>query len=56
MYRKLGNAATNALYAKDHPHTSPKGADLSADAFAQVVREGSSPLKGLVKADIKLVC
>jgi rhamnogalacturonan acetylesterase len=55
MYKKLGNAATNVLYPKDHTHTSPKGADLSANAFAQAVREGSSPLKGLVKADIELL-
>lgn len=37
MYRKLGNASTNALYPFDHTHTSPHGADLSAQAFTQAI-------------------
>ncbi|KAI1820592.1 carbohydrate esterase family 12 protein [Xylaria intraflava] len=37
MYLKLGNAATNALYPNDHTHTSPEGADLSAQAFTQAI-------------------
>jgi rhamnogalacturonan acetylesterase len=55
MYKKLGDGATNALYPKDHTHTSPEGADLSANAFAQAVSEGESPLKELVRPDIELV-
>ncbi|KAK8041391.1 hypothetical protein PG994_014398 [Apiospora phragmitis] len=39
-YRRLGNSGTNALYPKDHTHTSPAGADLSAQAFAQAVATG----------------
>lgn len=55
MYERLGDEETNALYPKDHTHTSPKGAELSANAFAQAVREGESPLKEFVKADIPVV-
>jgi rhamnogalacturonan acetylesterase len=55
MYKKLGDGATNALYPKDHTHTSPEGADLSANAFAQAVSEGENPLKELVRPDIELV-
>lgn len=55
MYAKLGDGATNALYPKDHTHTSPEGADLSANAFAQAVKEGENPLKEFVRDDIELV-
>lgn len=55
MYLKLGDGATNALYPKDHTHTSPEGADLSANAFAQAVREGDNPLKDFVRDDIEVV-
>lgn len=53
MYKKLGNAATNALYPKDHTHTSPTGADLSAQAFAQAIRlnwNGTTPITPYIKA------
>lgn len=53
MYKKLGSSATNALYPKDHTHTSPKGADLSAQAFAQAVKvalNGTTPLSPYLKA------
>lgn len=53
MYKKLGNAATNALYPKDHTHTSPTGADLSAQAFAQAIKvalNGTTPLVPYLKA------
>lgn len=52
MYKRLGNQATNALYPKDHTHTSAKGADLSAQAFAQAVAvklNGTTPLAQYVK-------
>jgi rhamnogalacturonan acetylesterase len=57
MYAKLGDGATNALYPKDHTHTSPDGANLSANAFAQAVREGEegNPLREFVRGDIDLV-
>ena len=55
MFEKLGDAAVNSLYPVDHTHTSPEGADLIANAFAQAVSEGESPLKELVRADIELV-
>jgi rhamnogalacturonan acetylesterase len=54
MYKKLGDSATNALYPKDHTHTSPKGADLSAQAFAQAIKvalNGTTPLKPYLKAN-----
>lgn len=53
MYKKMGSAATNALYPKDHTHTSAKGADLSAQAFAQAIAvklNGTTPLAQYVKA------
>ncbi|KAI1848479.1 hypothetical protein JX265_008739 [Neoarthrinium moseri] len=53
MYKKLGNSATNALYPKDHTHTSPTGADLSAQAFAQAIAtsmNGTTSLKNYVKS------
>lgn len=37
MYQKLGNSATNALYPNDHTHTSPAGAKLVAEAFAEAI-------------------
>ncbi|KAH8846856.1 hypothetical protein MCOR27_007700 [Pyricularia oryzae] len=51
MYLKLGNAATNALYPRDHTHTSVKGADLNAQSFAQAVAQGlngTTSLKNLI--------
>ncbi|KAL1869139.1 hypothetical protein Daus18300_005675 [Diaporthe australafricana] len=36
-YKKLGNSGTNALYPNDHTHTSPAGAKLAAQAFAQAI-------------------
>jgi rhamnogalacturonan acetylesterase len=53
-YKKLGNTATNALYPKDHTHTSPTGADLSAQAFAQAINvalNGTTPISPYLKAD-----
>ncbi|KAH8902345.1 SGNH hydrolase [Coniochaeta sp. PMI_546] len=54
MYLKLGAAKTNALFPKDHTHTSPEGADLVAQAFAEAVARdfnGTTPLKAYLKAD-----
>lgn len=54
MYKKLGNSATNALYPKDHTHTSPRGADLSAQAFAEAIKlalNGSTPLRSYIRPD-----
>ncbi|KAK0743503.1 carbohydrate esterase family 12 protein [Schizothecium vesticola] len=53
MYAKLGNAKTNAIYPKDHTHTSPEGGDLVAQAFAQAVAKdynGTTPLKPFVRS------
>lgn len=36
-YKKLGKTGTNALYPNDHTHTSPAGAKLAAQAFAQAI-------------------
>ncbi|KAF1928542.1 carbohydrate esterase family 12 protein [Didymella exigua CBS 183.55] len=52
MYKKLGSSATNALYPADHTHTSPGGADLSAQAFAQAIKlalNGTTPLSSFLK-------
>lgn len=53
MYKKLGNSATNALYPADHTHTSPRGADLSAQAFAEAIQKnlnGTTPLSAYLKS------
>lgn len=58
MYFKLGSTKTNALYPKDHTHTSPGGADLSAQAFAQAISRdfnGTAPLKAYLKAGNPIV-
>ncbi|KAH6655070.1 SGNH hydrolase-type esterase domain-containing protein [Truncatella angustata] len=52
-YAKLGNTATNALYPNDHTHTSPTGADLSAQAFAEAINtamNGTTSLKSYLKS------
>ncbi|KAF1977238.1 SGNH hydrolase [Bimuria novae-zelandiae CBS 107.79] len=46
-YKKLGNAKTNAFFPNDHTHTSPAGADLVAQAFAQAIEvklNGTTPI------------
>ena len=51
-YRRLGHSATNALYPKDHTHTSPAGADVNAKAFADAVKanmNGTTPLRDYMK-------
>ncbi|KAK3372176.1 SGNH hydrolase-type esterase domain-containing protein [Podospora didyma] len=58
MYLKLGNTKTNALYPVDHTHTSPEGADLSAQAFVQAVSRdfnGTTPLKQYLKTPVPTV-
>ncbi|OLN97149.1 Rhamnogalacturonan acetylesterase 4 [Colletotrichum chlorophyti] len=60
MYRKLGASATSALYLKanDNTHTSPAGADLSAQAFVQAIYQklnGATSLAPHVKTPIKTV-
>ncbi|KAK4561536.1 hypothetical protein LTR86_004854 [Recurvomyces mirabilis] len=55
MYKKLGNQATDALYPADHTHTSPAGANLSANAFAEAVQKVSNPLTPFIKAKIPTV-
>ncbi|KAK5629036.1 hypothetical protein RRF57_004751 [Xylaria bambusicola] len=51
-YRKIGNSATNALYPRDHTHTSPQGASLVAQAFTQAIYQsmnGTTSLKSYIK-------
>ncbi|KAB5571865.1 SGNH hydrolase-type esterase domain-containing protein [Coniochaeta sp. 2T2.1] len=58
MYLKLGATKTNALFPKDHTHTSPEGADLVAQAFVQAVKmdfNGTTPLKAWLRADVPTV-
>ncbi|KAI1342669.1 SGNH hydrolase-type esterase domain-containing protein [Xylariaceae sp. FL0016] len=47
-YRRLGDVATNALYPNDHTHTSPDGADLSAQAFAEAIATSMNGTTSLV--------
>ncbi|KAK1758149.1 SGNH hydrolase-type esterase domain-containing protein [Echria macrotheca] len=58
MYYKMGKAKTDAVYPKDHTHTSPEGGDLVAQAFVQAVgmgMNGTTPLKALVKTPAPVV-
>ena len=58
MYAKLGNTRTNALYPRDHTHTSPEGGDLVAQAFVQAVNinyNGTTPLNQFVKTPAPVV-
>jgi len=58
MYRRLGNSKTNSLYPVDHTHTSPEGADLSAQAFAQAVSldfNGTTSLKQFLRTPVPIV-
>ncbi|KAI0528227.1 carbohydrate esterase family 12 protein [Xylaria bambusicola] len=51
-YQKIGNSATNALYPRDHTHTSPQGASLVAQAFTQAIYQsmnGTTSLKNYIK-------
>ena len=58
MFRKLGSTKTNALYPSDHTHTSPAGADLVAQSFAQAIGKdfnGTTPLKAYLKSPVPVV-
>lgn len=58
MMAKLGNARTNALFPRDHTHTSPEGGDLVAQAFVQAVAisyNGTTPLKNHLKSPSPVV-
>ena len=58
MYLQRGAEAVNALYPKDHTHTSPEGAELAAKSFVQAVYEemnGLTPLKQYVKEPVETV-
>lgn len=53
-YQAAGADAVNAFYPNDHTHTSPEGADLVAQAFAQAVSldfNGTTALKDYLKPD-----
>ena len=55
-YKKIGGTDTNALYPKDHTHTSPAGAKLVAEAFADAINRennGSTPLKPYLVQPVK---
>ncbi|KAF7550324.1 hypothetical protein G7Z17_g5806 [Cylindrodendrum hubeiense] len=57
-YLKLGNTAVNAFYPNDHTHTSPTGAQLSAQAFAQAIYQklnGTTSLQSYIKTPITTV-
>ncbi|KAM5356728.1 hypothetical protein ACJ41O_003374 [Fusarium nematophilum] len=58
MYLKLGNSKVNALYPKDHTHTSPEAARLGAQAFVQAIYQkmnGTTSLQPYVKTPITTV-
>ena len=58
MYLQLGSDAVNALYPNDHTHTSPEGAKLSAQAFAQAIYQamnGTTSLKGHIAEPVTIV-
>ncbi|KAE8410705.1 SGNH hydrolase-type esterase domain-containing protein [Aspergillus pseudocaelatus] len=58
MYLQLGSDAVNALYPNDHTHTSPEGAKLSAQAFAQAIYQamnGTTSLKGHITEPVTIV-
>lgn len=51
-YAKLGSSAVNAFYPQDYTHTSPAGADVVAQAFAQAISRdlnGTTALKPYLK-------
>ncbi|CBY00009.1 hypothetical protein IAQ61_002778 [Plenodomus lingam] len=50
IFKELGKEKTDALFPKDHTHTSPKGADVVAKAFVKGLQCGGGGfLKGYVK-------
>jgi rhamnogalacturonan acetylesterase len=58
MYLRQGSSAVNALYPNDHTHTSPTGADLSAQAFAQAIYQkmnGTTSLANYIKSPVPSV-
>ncbi|KAI1432100.1 carbohydrate esterase family 12 protein [Xylaria sp. CBS 124048] len=58
MYFELGDAATNALYPNDHTHTSPEGANLSAQALTQAIytrMNGTTSLYNYIISDPPVV-
>ncbi|ROW02412.1 hypothetical protein VMCG_06051 [Cytospora schulzeri] len=58
MYKKLGDSAVTAYYPSDHTHTSPEGADMVAQAFAQAIAKnenGTTPLVDYIISDVPSV-
>ncbi|KAF3186770.1 hypothetical protein TWF788_002992 [Orbilia oligospora] len=50
LYKRLGASATNAVYPKDHTHTSPTGADHMARSFIKGLQCSSNALKNKINA------
>ncbi|RVD80550.1 uncharacterized protein DFL_008445 [Arthrobotrys flagrans] len=50
LYKRLGAAATNAVYPNDHTHTSPTGADHMARSFIKGLQCSSNALKNKINA------
>jgi rhamnogalacturonan acetylesterase len=58
MYEELGDSAVNALYPNDHTHTSPAGASLVAQAFAEAIAKqenGTTSLLSYMVSDVPTV-
>lgn len=57
-YKKLGDSAVSAFYPNDHTHTSPAGATLAAQAFAQAISQklnGTTSLTSYIKSGVASV-
>lgn len=55
MYAQMGDSEVNALFPSDHTHTSPDGASLVAQAFAQAIAtamNGTTPLADYIVSDV----
>lgn len=48
MYQSLGYATVSTYYPSDHTHTSPTGADMVAQAFAQAIATAMNGTTSLV--------
>ncbi|KEY72312.1 hypothetical protein S7711_00997 [Stachybotrys chartarum IBT 7711] len=58
MYRRLGASAVNALYPRDHTHTSPRGAELAAQSFVQAIAQslnGTTSLVNYLRTPVTIV-
>lgn len=58
MYEQLGDSTVTTYYPSDHTHTSPTGADMVAQAFAQAIAtsmNGTTSLADYIISDYPTV-